>query len=881
MLPRSSTFQKLTLIVLMITIVAGGLSFSIAHNTAAAETELSNDYTWKPLKTGAGGWVTGINIHKDGQVVYARTDVGGAYRWNEETSLWKQIVTAQSMPDEAIYEYGGVMSLVAAPSDQNRAYMAFRDSIYRSDDQGETWTKTGLIELRDISNGPGRQQGERLAVDPADADIVYFGSASQGLFKTEDGGANWTNVSAVPPSDEAEYGVGNVMFDASSKATQGTKTSVIYATVHEKGVYQSTDAGQSWQKISGGSGPVDSGTFQHIDIASNGTLYVAMRSPGQLWKFDSNTWTDISPSGASFSTVAVAPDDPQKLLAFRDGGDAWRSLDGGANWTSLTKSRTANDIPWLEWADLSWMSVGNIVFDPQVPDRLWFAEGMGVWRTTDINDDDINWVSIGQGIEELVSNDIVVPPEGNPVTAHWDRPIFYHADPDQFPTEHGVSPRFNSSWDLDYSAENPSFLVGIVSDHRFCCESDGQAYQGVYSTDGGQTWDLFEAFKNNTQPADLKFGNIAVAANDTDNIVWLPSRNKALHYSKDRGKTWTPVILPGTENMKNDQGEYDGGSHFQYYLNRKVLVADPVLDNTFYLYHNSNGMYRSTDGGENWENLASTDLPTGWAVGWFNATLKATPGREGHLYWTPGTLDGQSFPMYRSTDGGATWIALDQTADVATFGFGKASTADGYPTIYMQGRVNDEPGVWRSVDEGATWEKIVTYPLGIYDEIKAIDGDKEEFGKVYMGFGGVGFVYGQLSDSQQPQEPTPTEQVYLPMIQSLTLINADTDQPIAEYDPIPAKATLDLSDLPTSNLSIRANAETATVGSVQFALNGEVIQTENHVPYVIAGDANGGTDYRSWTPPAGDHTLTVAPYTQPNGQGEIGESITVNLTVTE
>lgn len=125
--------------------------------------------------------------------------------------------------------------------------------------------------------------------------------------------------------------------------------------------------------------------------------------------------------------------------------------------------------------------------------------------------------------------------------------------------------------------------------------------------------------------------------------------------------------------------------------------------------------------------------------------------------------------------------------------------------------------------------------------------------------------------------PTPTPPVYLPMIESLTLINADTNQPIAEYDPIPAEVTLDLSTLPA--LSVRANAGKTPIGSVQFVLNGEVTHTENYAPYAIAGDNAEG--FIAWTPPVGEHTLTVIPYTQLNGQGDAGETITINLTVTE
>ncbi len=60
----------------------------------------------------------------------------------------------------------------------------------------------------------------------------------------------------------------------------------------------------------------------------------------------------------------------------------------------------------------------------------------------------VAWLSSNNGIEQLVSNDVVVPVSEKPVTAHWDRAVFYHADVDAFPTQHGVTSRFNSAWDL-------------------------------------------------------------------------------------------------------------------------------------------------------------------------------------------------------------------------------------------------------------------------------------------------------------------------------------------------------------------------------------------------------------------------------------------------
>ena len=77
------------------------------------------------------------------------------------------------------------------------------------------------------------------------------------------------------------------------------------------------------------------------------------------------------------------------------------------------------------------------------------------------------------------------------------------------------------------------------------------------------------------------------------------------------------------------------------------------------------------------------------------------------------------------------------------FGFGKPAAQDGYPTVYAAGVVQGETGIYRSTDEGATWDKIGGWPLGIFDWIDAMDGDTDAFGKVYLGFTSSGFACGE------------------------------------------------------------------------------------------------------------------------------------------
>ena len=113
-------------------------------------------------------------------------------------------------------------------------------------------------------------------------------------------------------------------------------------------------------------------------------------------------------------------------------------------------------------------------------------------------------------------------------------------------------------------------------------------------------------------------------------------------------------------------------------------------------------------------------------------------------------------------------------------------------------------------------------------------------------------------------------------VTSFTLVNATTN---ADIQPLAAGATLNLATLPTRNLSVRANTNPATVGSVLFALSGAATQnqTESAVPYALFGDV-GGT-YNPWTPPVGSYSLLATPYTGAGGSGAVGAPLTVAFSV--
>jgi hypothetical protein len=116
----------------------------------------------------------------------------------------------------------------------------------------------------------------------------------------------------------------------------------------------------------------------------------------------------------------------------------------------------------------------------------------------------------------------------------------------------------------------------------------------------------------------------------------------------------------------------------------------------------------------------------------------------------------------------------------------------------------------------------------------------------------------------------------VPGVTGFTLINADTDQPIAGFNPIQPGATLDLASLPTRRLNVRVNTA-AAVGSVRVTVNGGGARVENGQPYSMTGDEAG--DYRAWTPAVGSYTVTATAFAQRRAQGPANPPVSLTFRV--
>jgi len=745
---------------------ASGGTLTISNGAQTADIALVGDYLssswnlysdgnggttvvdpgWQTLDVGGGGWVTGLDIAPNGTTI-ARTDTYGAYIWNGTN--WQQLVTATSMPaafttQNSIVEMAGqqgVDEIQVAPSNSSILYMMYDGYVFKSANDGTTWGETSFSPVASGSNDTYRMDGQRMAIDPNNPDVVYVGTIQNGLFVTTNGGATWQTVNAVPASMEVNGvypGITGILFDPEVGGTTDGDTNTIFASSYGDGVYESTNAGATWTPLSGGPSNV-----VYAAISSTGVYYAVSDGDPQigtdLWAYANGTWNELltpsSVGGNGLQGVAVDPLNPSEIVAITSGGSLDISYDGGATWSgdNWAGNLSSSDVPWLTLGGTQneFMSIGGIQFSQTVPNQLIVSDGIGVWTTTIPTSNftwstPVTWKDQSAGIENLVAREIVVPPGGNPVLASEDRAFFYIDNATAYPSTYGPVEGMAtaSGFSLDYASSDPSFLVGIA---------EWGVEQSGYSTDGGQTW---TPFATDIPGADTSSMSGTIAASTPTDIIWAPADGVQPYYTLNSGQTWNAITLPGVTSWSN----FD----FAWYLDSRTVTADRVLANTFYLYYPSYGVFETTNGGVSWTEVHSGSISPTWQDDFWNSELESVPGEAGNLFFTAGPLSGGTYPdgvaFYRSTDQGATWTAIPNVQNVDCFGFGAPAAGQSYPAIYIVGYVNGVYGIWQSINNAQSWTQIGTNPNNSLNSIVTISGDPNVYGQVYVGFAGSGYA---------------------------------------------------------------------------------------------------------------------------------------------
>ncbi len=241
----------------------GGTTFTATSLTSKLVVEMAMDPT-------------------NNQVIVAATNAG-IYKTTNGGSSWSLKTGAIAFDDMKEKRPGSRV-----------LYAATRDSaFFRSNDFGDTWTQinNGIVLPPGVTTGSGC----RIAVTPADTNIVYLGMVSSGglLYKSVDGGSTFTAIKTSSPpyltyytNDPGDVGQGDYNF---SIGVDRTNPNIIYLVAHA--VWKSTDGGFTWSQLT-------------------------------------NWWAKVH---TDMHQIITSPHNNTKLWNMNDGG-VWLSTDGGNNW---------------------------------------------------------------------------------------------------------------------------------------------------------------------------------------------------------------------------------------------------------------------------------------------------------------------------------------------------------------------------------------------------------------------------------------------------------------------------------------------------------------------------------------------------------------------
>jgi photosystem II stability/assembly factor-like uncharacterized protein len=704
-------------------------------------------YQWKSVTILGGGFVSGIifsPVAKD--LIYARTDVGGAYRYNPADKSW--IPLTDMFPRDT--NFLGIESIAPDPVDANKVYMAVgtyvqswagNGAILRSSDKGASWKKADM-PIKMGGNEYGRSNGERLAVDPHATNTLFFGSRKNSLWKSTDAGASWNKVDTFPvATDPNGIGIVFVLFDPKSGAA-GKPTQHLYAGVAKTesgaGLYESADGGATWKPVP----KQPTGVMPtHAAFDANGLLYLSYANgPGpndvtdgsvNTYNAKNGSWSNITPAAPSgadkfgYGGLAVDAAHPGTLMVttidrWTKGDEIFRTVDGGKSWKALNPTAVHDDAGahYLYWerdkpSSSGWM--GDIDIDPFNPGHAMYVTGQGLWATDDATSAEAgkptHWVFLDRNLEETVVAGLSSPPSGPPLLSSvGDLGGFRHDDLDKpSPTGMFQTPIFGSGTGLDFAWKKPEIVARVGY-------AGGAGKHGAISIDGGKTWKPFAA-----EPPGNGAGSIAVSA-DGETFVWAPKGGNA-SFSHDRGATWVRA-----EGLPEPAKIPDWAP-----INLRP-AADRVNPQKMYAYDSLKGRsFASTDGGAHFVETSSTmpNLPD-YNLG--SGSAQTTPGVEGDVWLTTGK------ELYHSTDSGKSYKSLSNVDESDAVGFGKAPPGKDYPALYLIGKVGGNAGFFRSDDGGTNWVRI-NDEQHQYGFTGVITGDPRVYGRVYIGTGGRGILY--------------------------------------------------------------------------------------------------------------------------------------------
>ncbi len=500
-------------------------------------------------------------------IVVDPTDTNTIYvaGWRRsDGGLWISHDRGKTWAESAGMHGQSIRAFMQAPSNPKILFAGTLTGVFRSDDAGATWTQISEKGSREI------HEVESLAVDPADPDVVYAGTWHL-PWKTTDGGKTWRNIKQGIIDDS----------DVFSIILDPDKPSTVYLSACS-GIYKSETAGARFRKIQGIPSTARRTRVLKQDPANRKVVYAGTTEGLYKTTDAGKTFTRMTAPDLIVNDVFIDPTDPNRVLLATDRGGVQVSTDAGKTFTASNEG-------------FSERKVAALLVDGNNPSRLY----AGVVNDKNFggafvsNDQGKTWEQVAAGLDGRDVYSLSQTKDGT-VLAGTSQGIFV-LDPPATADPAAGSPSSALIWEPRNLIANTVTKVTTQMVHRTKVSTEKQVKAPQVQLDS------------------------RVNALDVSGDIWLAGSTLGLLTSRDQGATWQGGPVLGT------------GEFISVAVRGNVMVAA-----------RGNGVLVSHDGGTSW-----------WPMG-----LPTMITRVRRVLYDPsGTLWlGAREGVFFSHDDGKTWL---------------------------------------------------------------------------------------------------------------------------------------------------------------------------------------------------------------------------------
>ena len=628
---------------------------------------------------------------------------------------------------------GRALAVTGVTSQPNTYYMgAVAGGVWKTNDGGITWDP--LFDKQSVSSIGA------IAVSESDPNVVYAGtgeacirgniSFGDGVYRSNDGGKTWINVGLKDSQHIGKLIVHPTNPDTAFVAALGHA----YGTNTERGIFRTRDGGKNWEKVlylddrTGGIDIVFDPHNPHVLFAAMWEGYRtpwSLNSGGQkdgLFRSndDGTTWKRIEGHGMPEGPlgrigVGVSGESSNVVYALIEAkkGGLYRSDDGGENWALINEDHRFRQRAWY---------FTHVWADPKDSNKVYIAN-TGLFRSTDggktfdritapHGDHHGLWIDPNNPARMINGNDggaTISVDGGRNWSTQMNQPTaqFYHVTADNDFPYHVYGTQ----------QDNSSVGIATASDNGYVGRSDWSAVGGGES------------------------GYVAVDPRDS-NIVYAGSYfGNITRYDKRTQQ------VQNIQQWPLDPDGYNAAVQKYRYTWTMPILFSPHDPNE--LYHSSQFLFRSTDGGHSWQTISpdltrndkSKQQDSGGPITKDQAsiefydlifTVAESPKQKG-VIWV-GTDDGL---IQLTTDDGKSWSnvtpkGLPEWAMVSLIEPSPFDAGTAYAAVDAHKLDNYKPYIFKTTDSGKTWTSITTgLPGNSY--VHAVREDPKRKGLLYAG----------------------------------------------------------------------------------------------------------------------------------------------------